>query len=223
MSIGAAYRAGLGAALILATAAAPARGQMVVRAWLGGAHATMDSLWAIDRGMGARGGGFQLGLGARLLHVIVVDGEFGALFPDDKRPFSQSTVCIGDCSSNAGGSQTSSILLYTWTAAVGLQTPRVGFWKVGVSPGVRLGAATYVGRRGIGNCSDCAVQDLDLRAGPYGEYGVTVLLGRPDRSNSTEYVTLTAAYRSFLGSSSHFENHLVLHLGVELQSGRRER
>jgi hypothetical protein len=192
------------AALVTATAAGlPAQ----VRAWFGGAYAAIDPEWANDRGIGETTGGFHFGVGGKFLRHVTLDGEFGGLFPSDKRKFTQDVVCVGDCSANSGGRKTSTIELFTWTAALGLQSPRMGRGPVGLSPLLRLGAANYNARRVISGCADCTVQNLSLRAGWFSDAGITLALGRPERSNLEGM--LSFVYRAFLSSDTHFKNVLI--------------
>ena len=99
-------------ALVAALVAAPvAEAQRAgIGIAVGAQQTSMDPVWARDRGMSSSGPGIHLALDFEAVRFVVASLEWGALFYKDQRQFSQSVICIPNCT---GGSETSSISVIT--------------------------------------------------------------------------------------------------------------
>jgi hypothetical protein len=168
----------------------------------------VDSVTAVDRGMGDSGPEIHLAMDLRFRRYVVTSLELGALFFKDLRPYSQNVICIPNC---GGGSTKSTINTTMFGMSLGLQSPRVRLGRVSLGPSVRVGMMGVSANRGV-NCSDCDKQDLALTGGGYVDYRLTAVIAKPKEHG----MTVAIGYRSFLSDNAPFAPSIALHVGMLL-------
>jgi hypothetical protein len=175
-----------------------------------GQMTAIDSILAADRGISRSGVGAQVVTDIEFMHYLLTSFELGTLFYGDRRPFSQSVICIPNCS---GGSRTSTISTVTLGVAAGVRTPRFRLGRLSAGASARVGNIKLNASRTIGGCADCTKQELDLKAGSFVEYGIT---GRYGKSSEGKFA-FSIGRRAFLSSDAQFKPSIVIHAGLGLE------
>lgn len=113
---------------------------------------------ATQAGIGARSYGLQLDAGVLLKRHFYFGADLGGQFLDDHAQFTQNTT---------GGEMKSTASVTYLSALAGLRTGVLN--AVPVALALNVGASATMTRRSIDNCSDCAVDKLDIPGGGFVE------------------------------------------------------
>ena len=128
---------------------------------LGFSTTGFDPVATDDLGLGERGYGFLLDFGVQLARMFEVQLSTNLEWLSDSESFTQSTT---------GGTKESEVCSYGLTVGVGLFTPTL---KSGPDAGPSVAVGVLAGRdfrrasRGIGTCTNCRSDELELGGGPY--------------------------------------------------------
>jgi|GEM_PF-3079765 len=123
---------------------------------------------AASEGIGGRGWGAQVNVGATAYRVLTGRVDLGIVALNDKRRFTEETTAGDRTSGVAGGLA---------TAAVGLRTPPLPLGEgapASVSAGAGAGHSWISANRSISQCLDCTAEDVAVEGGDFWEAGLQV-------------------------------------------------